>query len=382
MQTSFLSPTSTLPPGIKFDEAKRTYKVDLIRVYEGKRTHIYCSNLASLEDALKAKEELLRQKASTLRIEAFRMMTFDSFFDRYIEYRSLHVRNSSLSQALSVKNKYFRPYLSSPAIDALSPSHIESTYHRIVDEESLTPSWKNRIIGILRNMVGIAFKWKILDASDYQDETAILENIPEHFMKKERIIWNKEEERRFLRVTDNSPHKVMFRLFMELGARLGEFLGLTWEAYDAKKGVISIKKQLLYNSQKSFVLSDVLKTRESYRTCKLSSEMKFLLNEYKKTCPSSTYMFPCFENSRLPLSKAAFRGAFNRYIAKAKVRRITPHAIRHAKATKLLKACRNMLEVKAVARYMGHSAAMMMNVYSHAEMSTIENVLARIEPLV
>lgn len=67
------------------------------------------------------------------------------------------------------------------------------------------------------------------------------------------------------------------------------------------------------------------------------------------------------------------------YIEKAKVRKITPHAIRHAKATELMRVCRNMQEVKAAARFLGHSATMMIDTYGHYERSAQDALLKRLE---
>ena len=373
MEQSF----SSLPPGIKYDPIHHTYKLDLIKVIDGHRIHLYRSNLDSLDEAIWTKETLTEQHKKQQRQQKHKEMSFKDFFDDFLSYRSRHVRFSSLSQAQSVLHKYFSEDALSPTSIVLSQERMEKVYQTILLED-ICPSWKNRIFGVLRRMVAYAKKLKILDAESYEESSSILENIPEPRLPKEKIIWTEKEKHRFFDAITIEPDKTMFSLFFELGARLSEFLGLTWEAYDSKRGIIVIARQLLHNSQKTFVLSDALKTKESYRECKLSAPLKEALNEYKKKAPISPYMFTSKEDPKLPLSKAAFRRAFAHYIERSGVSRITPHAVRHMRATALLQAAKNMLEVKAIARYLGHSASILMDVYSHAGEKTIEAVLRRL----
>ncbi len=308
-----------------------------------------------------------------------RGILFSSFFRSYIKYRKARVRGSSIIQAETVYRKYLSSWHDVPVRDAFSYMHVLAIYKRIVNDPSLSSPWKNRIIGVIRSMAAVAYRSKRISARAYQTATAVLENVPEDKgQRQEKQIWTSREERRFLDVIEDENHKVMFSLFIELGARLSEFLGLTWDCYDHAKGIIVIKQQLLHNSQRTFELSSQLKTRESYRACRLSKAMKEMLNEYGKSA-AGRFIFHAKENDELPYSKAAFRKLFNRYIEKAGVKRITPHAIRHAKASKLMKVCKNMLEVTAAARYMGHSVSIMMNVYTHSTDSTLKTVLRRLE---
>ena len=305
--------------------------------------------------------------------------SFDSFFDAYLKYRSLHVRESSLTQAKTVRNKYLIEWAGKPFDQALNPKNVGDVYRIIAENETLCPAWKNRIFGVLKSMVTYAFKTKRIESSTYQDCMAIIDYLPENrFDKKEKQIWTPREEGKFLAAIVDENHKVMFRLFIELGARISEFLGLTWDCFDGRKGSITIKQQLLHNSQKTFVVSPMLKSNESYRTCRIDPELKNDLMAYRKRVGHNKgFMFRSPADDSMPLSKMAFRCLFKKYIRLSGVKRITPHAIRHARASKLLKACRNMLDVVAVARYMGHSPSMLMDTYSHSQESTINAIIKR-----
>ena len=371
-------PTGAIPIGIKYDASKGEYTVDYVKTIKGKRVHVYASHLSSLEQAIDTKNALMEEKMKEFRKRELVHMTFATFFEQYCAYRSLHVRSSSLKQAKTVVHRYLGAWSSEPASIVLSASSLKCAYDEIVGNDAISANWKNKIIGVLRSFTKTAFKWRIIDAETFQDDSGILENIIDPSRKKEYVVWSQAEEARFLEAIEDPAHRVMFTLFMELGARISEFLGLTWDAYDPKRGVLSICRQLLNDSQKTYVLSDCLKTKESYRTCKLSKLCQGMLGEYKKSCPSTHFIFYSPADPNRPFSKMVFRHLLETYIKKAKVRRITPHGFRHAKATKLLKACRNMLEVKAIARYLGHSASILMDVYSHSQEETLEAVLRRI----
>ena len=364
--------------GIFYDSKKNTYTIDFFKTIEGKRVHIFGSNYPSENIALEYKRILLERKTQELAHHSSKQMSFAEFFEKFIEYRSHHVRYSSLSQANTVYHKYFMRHKDAPASTLLGHFEMNDVYQDVIYDNELSPSWKNRIIGILRGFTTCAFKWKIIDSETHQDLMSLLENVPEGKRKVERPIWTTHEEARFLSVIDNPTHKVMFTLFLELGARLGEFLGITWDVYDGKRGTIAICKQLLHGSQKHYELSEILKTKESYRVCKLKKETKEMLNDYKKVQPPSPYMFCSSLNPSQPFSKAAFRKYFNLYMEESGVKRITPHCVRHGRATKMLKVCKNMLEVKAVAKYMGHSPMILLNVYSHSDDSIIDKVLKRL----
>lgn len=304
---------------------------------------------------------------------------FSVFYDAYLRYRSLHVRESSLLQAKTILNKHLTQWSALTVSQALSIERINGVYRSIVQNNSICRAWKNRIFGCLRSMLTYAFKTKRIEMSIYQDCLGIVDNIPENrSANKEKKIWSPKEEQKFLSVIKDNKHLIMFKLIIALGTRLSEFLGLTWDCFDGRRGTITIKQQLIHNSQKSFAISSILKSNESYRTCSIDSELKEALLTYKKDSGHTKgFIFRSPIDDSLPFSKANFRDLLKKYIRLSGVSKITPHSFRHARASKLLKACKNMLDVVAVARYMGHSPSMLMDTYSHCQENTIKGVLRR-----
>lgn len=306
--------------------------------------------------------------------------TIKKTFLSFLEYRKMHVRDSSIRSARSAYNTYLAKYEKEEVTSFFSSKKITKVYKEIIGNKNICSKWKNRIIGVMREYSLYLYKRKKVPSRVYQDVISVLENIKEEEKSKpnKKEIWNKIEERKFLEAVEEK-HKTMFFLFLDLGLRLGEFLGLTWDCVDLKRGRVEIKQQLLNASQKTYVLSSLLKTKQSYRVCILSRVSLAKLKELGEKEKKEGFLFKSSLNPSLPLSKANFRYLFDKYILLAGIKRITPHAIRHMKASKLMKECKNMLEVTSCAKFMGHSVSMMMNTYSHAEEELIEVVLRRIE---
>ena len=306
--------------------------------------------------------------------------TFSSFFADYISYRSTRVRESSIIQAKTVYGKYLTSLHHKGIKEAFSEKNMRGVYSNIVSL-TICDSWKNRIIGILRSMCKTAFAWKKIPSESYQDVMSILDNVPESKPKPlEKVIWTKKEEAKFLSSIHDQPTKVMFTLFIALGARLSEFLGLTWDCFDARKGTITIKQQLAHNSQKHFELIYFLKTKESYRVCKLDKDTRDILLDYRKSVAKPKgFIFRSPADPSMPMSKACFRNKLKKYIKISKVRPITPHGVRHTKASNLMKVCINMIDVIAVAKYMGHTPSVLLNTYSHEQEKTIDAIIKRLK---
>ena len=369
--------------GIYYDPVSKTYSLDVIATIDHCPAHIYELGLATLEEAkkrLKETKESLKEKRGK---PSLGKTSLSSFFLSFQQYRSLHVRGSSLLSSRSLYNVYLKEYEEEEVYSVFSKPLLTKIHSSIISNPKTSSPWKNKTLGNLRLMVRFAYSRGYIPSSISSEALSLLENIQEREKRIEKVIWTKEEERRFLSSIKKKEHQLMFRLFLSLGARISEFLGLTWDCLDLRKRKVSIHQQLLWNSQRKFVLSPLLKTKVSYRECYIPSSLAEELADYKKESNAdsspSPFLFhsPCSPN--LPLSKAAFRHLLDAYIKKAGVRRITPHGFRHMMATRLVRECRNMMEVKASAKFLGHSPSMMMDIYSHSEEKTILNLLERME---
>ncbi len=305
--------------------------------------------------------------------------TFVTFAKRYQRYRATKVRYSSKKQIDALVNVHLADMKDKPVKDVFTRPVLSRWRNALFRNKELSLDYRNRLISCLRGMAKQAYNWKYITAIAYRDASGALEAFGSSSRpKKERPIYTKDEIQRFIAAIDDPEDKLMFELFAYLGCRIGEFIGLTWDClrYD---GSIEIKQQCTYEGRKKWVLTPVLKTSESYRICPLPKRLYEQLRERKIVGHARYFMFSLKKDHRSPYGESTFRYRMNFYIDKAGLPRLTPHCFRHSKATMLLEVCNNMEEVKSAAKFLGHSATMLLDTYGHAKEDTLNEILARLE---
>ena len=188
--------------------------------------------------------------------------------------------------------------------------------------------------------------------------------------------YTKEEIERFLGCIEDKEDRLMFELFAYLGCRIGEFLGLTWDCLG--DGYLEIKQQCGHEGRGKWILTPVLKTKESYRKCPLPPRLYEELSKRRISGSGRFFLFSLKKNHRAPYGETSFRNKISEYALKAELPILTPHCFRHSKATMLLEVCKNMEEVKSAARFLGHSATMLLDTYGHAKEETMMDILSRL----
>ena len=359
-------------------EKDGSYTIDFIKTIEGKRIHISKKGFVNEESALRQIPILLEKRLSLIKkIKA--SSKFSSFFEEYLEHRSRKISESTLLSIKTIYNTILIRYADMEVYDVFNIHNILHLHKEIITNPNSGEKWKNRVIGELRLMVDYACFLKLISPEDASDEKMILENLLITKKAKERDCYTPYQLKKFLSVVDNPDDKELLTTYAYLGTRISEFIGLTWDCYDSRNRTIEIKQQILYLAKGKPVLTERLKTKESYRKCKLNNEVYEILETRKQRC-SVGYIFPKnIKTPYEPLPKATLRRMMFSYMDKAKLPRISPHGFRHTKATMFMSVCKTMAEVKSAARFLGHSVTMMMETYAHAEEKTIDVIIKRLD---
>lgn len=360
-------------------EANNTFSVDFIKMVNGKRIHIYKRGFDTFKAAESAIPMLLEKRLneSNAKMPSTR---FSDFSNSYIEHRSRKVRESTILTIKSIFKVLLEEYSEKPTANVLSVHNIIHLHKEIIEKDNVGEKWKNRVIGELRLIVDYAHLLKIIDSENASDDKAILENISITKINKEKQCYTSYQLKKFLNHIDDENDKDMLTLYAYLGLRISEFVGLTWDCYDKANKTIEIKQQILYLQQGKPILTDKLKTKESYRKCKLNEEIINILEKRKNLYGDEGYLFSKnIDQKNIPISKGTIRKKMQKYMKKAKLPIITPHGFRHTKATQFMSVCKNMEELKAAARFMGHSVTMMIETYGHAEERTIDTLIKRLD---
>jgi len=80
---------------------------------------------------------------------------------------------------------------------------------------------------------------------------------------KERTV---EEQQKFLEVAKRSHNYAQYALLLETGLRTGELVGLTWDAINWKKRMLTVNKTLEYRHSHKYWRAGPPKTQQSYRS--------------------------------------------------------------------------------------------------------------------
>jgi integrase len=194
-------------------------------------------------------------------------------------------------------------------------------------------------------------------------------------------VWTAEEARDFIAVLkqDSSVQfTAFFALALDAGMRKGELLGLKWQ--DLSGLTLRVERQLLTGGLEEPTFS--LPKSKRTRVVDLGEQTVAILLEHKrqqaevKMANRTIYQdwglmfaqnWECLRSKRAalgaPLSVMSVLRKLDDLAAKAKVRRITPHGLRHTCATLLLAAG---VPPHVVQKRLGHaSITMTLGIYAH-----------------
>lgn len=204
--------------------------------------------------------------------------------------------------------------------------------------------------------------------------------IKENNFKSIRIKDNNIKENNFLSRKDlsilldvgkNVANITDYTLLLTLaytGMRKGEANGLMWKDIDLEKQTIKIERTRDEYGVRS------PKTKNSYRTIPVDKNLIAQLKIYRTWCKKKMLSLGnhLSEDNFIFISNRgdirndhmAFNQALDRMIEKAKIKRITPHGLRHTHATILLNSGTS---VKTVANRLGNTAEEIHKTYGHSD---------------
>lgn len=345
-----------------------TWMIDTKIKINGKYKHFgkrgYPTLSAAKADFERAKEEFIKQQAP-----AYEIMFFEDLLEEYKKMRKVVVNNSTLGADKSIYNVYFLPYFKGKLIkDCLNKPVITVWYRNLVDDENISQNKKSKVITRMKDLLKFAYMHEFIDAPTYQSCDVSLYQVKyEKTPNEERVIWSQDEEIRFLEATKvDQVDYIMFKLFLVLGARIGEFSGLQGKCFDYLKNRIIIKQQINYSEDRKWYLTETLKTKESYRSVTIPSDVSHMLNQYIEDFGIGSDDFIFYgKNKKTPVARTTFRRKLYHYCEIANVRKVNPHAIRHQQAVKLARVCKTGEDLEVAAHRLGHSVSMFMDTYAN-----------------
>ena len=352
--------------GIKQDNNK-TWSIDTkISTLNGAKKHINKKGFPTYKDAV----EYLNNAKTEIENSIIKKETFDNLINEYRKMRRLRFNFSTCECDESVYNVYLFPYFSGMKIkDVFKQSTIKEWYENIVSSPKYSGNKKAKVVARLKDIIEFAWTHEYIDSTAHQQCNVVLYPISySKKVKEERVVWNELEERSFLNAIkeENKKDFLYFSLLLNTGLRMGEFLGLQVKCFDYKNNKLTICQQVVNQRGNGWLLTDILKTHESYRNVILPKYLSDMLHEHIVNFNLKDSHFIVFNTSKNePMSRTTLRRKLYYYCEVSGVRKCNPHALRHNQAVKLASICDTTEKLEVAARRLGHSPSMFMNTYAN-----------------
>lgn len=295
------------------------------------------------------------------------LLTMENLWNDYVERRKLIVGAGTL---VCDRSNYH--YFKNLELNRIS---ILNFYKELINNSEISSQKKNKIISTLKGVLKCAYYNKKISAELYQDlDVALI--LPKYEKSQvEKTAWTEEEIDKFFNVIPyESIYYVLFKVFFELGCRIGELLGLQVSDYDRNRRKMAILRQRIHINGQGYTNTNKLKTSASYRTILLSEEIATLLNEYLDiTCKKENELI-------FPVHRNTLRRRMYEFEEKAQILHHTPHSIRHTAAVNFSKSISNFHELEIASKRLGHSPEIFMNTYAkHISDQEEEDLLKKVK---
>ncbi|GGJ51383.1 tyrosine-type recombinase/integrase [Virgibacillus salexigens] len=291
-------------------------------------------------------------------------LTVSEWLDIWYETKKSGWKNST-----SIERKRMLDDVIKPMIGKYNLSKLDSmTYERVFINELLkrfSPSTVKLYHRVFKVAVNAAVSNKTIKENNI-NSIRITDD-----RKNKNNFLTRTELITLLNVAKNTADITNYSLLLTLaytGMRKGEANGLKWCDINFNEQTIKIERTRDEYGVRS------PKTKNSYRTIPINDELIDQLKTYRTWCKKAKLSvgdhlsdddFIFISKSGIPRNDhMAFNGALNAMIKRAKVKRITPHGLRHTHATILLD---QKTSVITVAKRLGNTPEEIYKTYGHSD---------------
>lgn len=278
-------------------------------------------------------------------------VTLETFVNMYFEDKKGELKERSVRNKKYMIDSHVIPYFGKKKMNEITPSEIIQ-WQNMMREKGFAPTY----LRMLQNQLTALFT--------HASTIYSLTNNPCKKVKKmgtpnakELNFWTKEEYDKFIATIDTKDrYYVLFEILFWTGCRVGEALALTKNDINFATNQIYIKKTYHRMGKQDIITTP--KTEQSVRTIDIPEFLKEEIAGYV----SSLYEYP--DNERLfPMVAEAVQHKMKRHIAKAEVKPIRVHDLRHSHVTYLINQGVAPLIIK---QRVGHKDIQTtLNIYGH-----------------
>ena len=304
-------------------------------------------------------------------------MTVDVWFNFWMQnYKRSTLRDTTYQGYLDCYEHRIKPYIGDMPLSEVKAMHCQNIMNQLSQKD-----YSHRTILDTRQKLHCMFESAVENKLVASNPITKSVRVKDNYDEQEPRVLTVDEQNRFLKLSKRSSYDLDFRFVLQTGIRCGELCGLKWSDIDWKKGVIHIRRSLIY-LRHGFVEHQP-KTRAGIRDIPMTKEVRDILKEIKdrKARPySAAYHDNIFVNSRgNPTTATNYDKALKAISRKAGMENVSMHSLRHTFATRCFEAGMNP---KTLQRIMGHSdLSITMNLYVHVTDDTVKDEMTKFEQM-
>ena len=302
------------------------------------------------------REAQMWERELLLKKEAKLDMTFESFYEIYVEDMQNRIRDNTWGTKTNIARTKILPYFGKRKIGEIEPRDIIAWQNELLairqpNGKPYSASYLQKIHSQLSAIFNHAVNFYHLPSNPAQKAGNMGKE--EH---REMLFWTKEEYLKFADVMMDKPVSYYaFEILYWCGLRMGELLALTPADFNFETHTLRINK-----SYQRLHREDVItppKTLKSNRTIKMPQFLCDEMQDYLKM------LYEPKEDERIfTISKSYLHHEMNRGAKISGVKRIRVHDLRHSHVSLLI----NMgFTVLAIADRMGHESIDITYRYAH-----------------
>ena len=302
------------------------------------------------------REALMWERELLLKKEAKLDMTFESFYEIYVEDMQNRIRDNTWGTKTNIARTKILPYFGKRKIGEIEPRDIIAWQNELLairqpNGKSYSSSYLQKIHSQLSAIFNHAVNFYHLPSNPAQKAGNMGKE--EH---REMLFWTKEEYLKFADAMMDKPVSYYaFEMLYWCGLRMGELLALTPADFNFETHTLRINK-----SYQRLHREDVItppKTLKSNRTIKMPQFLCDEMQDYLKMLYE-----PKADERIFTISKSYLHHEMNRGSKVSGVKRIRVHDLRHSHVSLLI----NMgFTVLAIADRMGHESIDITYRYAH-----------------
>ena len=327
----------------------------------GKRRHVYAR---TAKEAKKLRDDAIRDAQIGIIAPPHRTTT-GAYLRAWVDDVAAHrLAPRTVERYRGIVTGHIIPAIGKVPLSKLTSQHIARLYAEKAD--ALAPASVRYVHAVLRSALAQAVQWRLLSVNPANGVK------PPRKPRNAIHPLNGAEARALIEATQADPLSALYVTALHTGMRLGELLGLTWEAIDWSRGAIEVRGTLQRKGPGEYAIEQP-KTPGSRRTVPMSPTLAETLRSHRSRelerlmalgygRDDMSYVFT--DKWGHPIFWGHVTDRMLRPLCRqAGIREIRFHDLRHTAASLMLS---NGVPVHVVSAILGHtSPTTTLSVYAH-----------------